>query len=136
MSTHIPGSGKKAPFIRKLEVSDVRIIGVEFSGDGEAWADYQHTFGSGGQSQGGFPQLLDLLQNGERILCRTIYADIYKNGSTGVPKTGPIYELKLLEVQPVRQIIAAEALQQLPERIAPGGRPADQSTTEKKEGDE
>lgn len=100
MSTHIPGSGKKAPFIRRLEVSDVRIIGVEFSGDGEAWADYQHTFGAGGQSQGGFPQLLDLLQNGERILCRTQYADIYKNGSTGVPKTGPIYELKLFEVQP------------------------------------
>jgi hypothetical protein len=90
-----------------LEIKDVRITGVEISGDGEAWSDFKQSDFT--QTGGGLPHIIDLLTNGERVLVRTRYVDIYNNGTNGLPKVGATYELQLVVVQPLRQLIAATA---------------------------
>lgn len=99
-----------------LEVKDQRITGCEISGDGESWENFSQSqfVGNGG----GLPALLDLLINGEHVYVRTKYVDIYTNGTNGLPKTGPILELKVIELAPVRKLIEAHAttLQQIETR--------------------
>jgi hypothetical protein len=92
---------------KPLQKHDTRVTAVEMSGDGESWESMSTSaFASNG---GGLAQMIDLLENGERVFVRTKYVDIYSNGTNGLAKTGSVYELKLLEVQPLRQLIETTA---------------------------
>jgi hypothetical protein len=96
---------------RKLEATDVRITGVQLSGDGENWEDAKDMSQLGGLA-GGLSHIVDLITNGERVFVRTKYVDIYNNGTNGLPKTGATFELVLHEIQPMRRIIEGEKVDQ------------------------
>lgn len=102
-------------FKKKLEVTDVRITGVELSGDGENWADPK-TMDNWASVGNGLAHIVDLISNGERVFLRTKYSDIYQNGTNGLPKTGPVYELRVFQMAPARQLIEAEAKPLLEEK--------------------
>jgi hypothetical protein len=97
---------------RKLEKQDMRIIGVEISGDGENWMEAKN-MDSWGAVSGGLAHIIDLIANGERVFLRTLYVDVYRGGTNGLPKSGAVYELQLLEVQPVRQLIEGSVVKQM-----------------------
>jgi len=101
---------------RRLEKTDMRITGVELSGDGENWNEAK-SMDSWGAVSGGLAHLVDLIANGERVFIRTKYVDVYNNNTNGLPKNGAIYELQLIEVQPLRQLIEARAE---PQQLASG----------------
>lgn len=97
-------------FKKKLEEYDTRITSVEVSGDGETWLPLNSAaFGGAFAGDGGLPHLMNLALNGERIFARTTYVTVYSNQKTSMPKTGAVYELKLIEMQPIRRLIDISA---------------------------
>lgn len=95
---------------KPLEKSDVRIVGLEFSGDGETWGKLNAPFMGGGfAGEEGLVHFIDLLSNGERIFIRATIVDVYTTQRTSMPRVGGIYELKLVEMQAARQLIETRA---------------------------
>lgn len=115
----MPNSGPLGT--RKLIKQDVRIIGLEVSGDGETWHPFSDSaFVSSGA--GGFTSMVDLMANGERVFVRTKYCDRH------LQQRHQIYELKLEVIQPIRQLLetTAAAVASLPAAPpAAGDPPAD-----------
>src|SRR5262249_29732332 len=107
--------------MKKLEKVNERVQSVEISGDGESWEPLKST--SFAQDGGGMANIIELILNHDRVFLRTKYLDVYNNGTLGLPKTGAVYELQLLEIQPLRQLIEATA------KVAelPAGAPPEQS---------
>lgn len=101
---------------KQLEVHDVKITGVEVSGDGENWTKAQDMWshGSMGNFGDGLAHLIDLLAAGETVYIRVAYVEIYKNGRNGLPKSGAVYKLDLLECMPARKLIETTAAPALP----------------------
>lgn len=98
---------------KKNSKVDSRITGIEISGDGEAWEPWANT------SSMDFSHMIDMMVEGERVFIRTKYVELYENGKTGMPKTGAIYELKIFEVQPIRQLIEMTQQRKLDESLTP-----------------
>ena len=97
--------------MKKREITDQRVTSCEISGDGEAWSEFNSSQFT--QSNGSFASLLNMLIQGERVFVRVKFVDVYDNGTTGLPKTGPVYEMHLTEMKPMRVITEAAAVKEI-----------------------